>query len=283
MRVHPADWILTHPNFIKANTLEREFGVLCQSCHGTDYTGGTSDVSCVDCHNTTRLHPCIGCHGGQDNETGAPPLSLRDSTATSARGVGAHTAMVVGKSLFNGTDCSSCHIKPAFVLAPGHWAPKGIDSDSIAEVVFGGISGLDSARFGAPVFDTLTGTCANIYCHGAFPGGNTADTVDFYGGPSEAFCGSCHAVDSNFATLGGKHFKHDSLGIQCVTCHFSTVDSSNVIRLSGGRHVNGLIVDDVVFDPSVDTLGIGLFDGVSCSGMPDRTLTGGCHANKEDW
>jgi len=307
LRVHPIDWEARHSSFIFSNALQPEYGTACQSCHGTDYTGGTSEISCVGCHNQ-RQDVCIGCHGGNPNSTGmptdftgAPPASLIGRKEDTARGVGGHLAMVNGRSLFTGTDCQTCHIKPAFVLASTHFTTSGQGADGRAEVVFSGVAQIFASRYGAPTFDTLSGSCANIYCHGAFPGGNTTDTVDFYGGSAQAFCGSCHAVDSNFASLSGKHNIHnpnnpDTLApLQCITCHFSTadvkIDSSTVpfdtlvmVRLVNGRpspkHVNGVF--DVDFNPSIAPLG--LFDGVSCNGMPDKSFNfPSCHANKEDW
>lgn len=286
LRVHPTDWVSRHSSFIFTNALQAEYGLACQSCHGTDYAGGTSGVSCVGCHNQ-RQDVCIGCHGGNRDSagmprdfTGAPPASLTGRKDDTARGVGGHLVMVNGRSLFTGTDCQTCHIKPAFVLASTHFTPFGAEADGRAEVVFSGLAQVFSSRYGFSTFDTLTGTCANVYCHGAFPGGDTARVVNFYGGSPEAFCGSCHEFSSNYAALGGRHYKHnpDSLGLPCITCHFSTVDSGNSIRLAFGKHVNGVF--DVVFDPSVDTLGIGLFNGVSCSGLPDSPT---CHASPRTW
>lgn len=286
LRVHPVDWVAAHPGFIYSNALQTEYGAACQSCHGVDYSGGISDVSCTGCHNTVRPQICSRCHGDSTRDlTGSPPKALNGGTLDTARGVGGHLAMVKGGTLFAGTDCQTCHIKPDFVLTASHFTPSGAGVDGRAEVVFSGTARLFSSRYGSPVFNVSNGTCSNVYCHGAFPGGDTTKVVDFYKGPAESSCGSCHAVDSNFASLSGRHKTHnpDSLDIQCITCHFATVDSFNSIQPASRlqKHVNGIF--DVAFDPAVDTLGIGLFDGVSCRGMPDRTLTGGCHANKEDW
>ncbi len=289
LRVHPVDWVTAHPGFIFSNALQPEYGTACQSCHGADYSGSTSGVSCIGCHNQRRdtttfvLTVCTGCHGGAlGDSTGAPPRSLAGALDDTARGVGGHRAMVFGSTLFAGTDCRTCHIKPDFVLTASHITPSGAGADGRAEVVFTGTARLFSTRYGAPAFDTLTGSCASVYCHGAFPGGDTARVVNFYAGSTESFCGSCHSAVSSddFRRLSGKHFKHDSLGIPCITCHFATVDSFNSIQPASRlvNHVNGIF--DVLFDPATDTLGIGLFDGVSCSGLPDSP---GCHANRRDW
>lgn len=292
LRIHPANWMADHPTFILANNLQPEYGQACKSCHGEDFTGGTAGISCVECHNqrrdsTLRLIVCTGCHGGGLNPvdstldtTGAPPYSLAHDSLFSDRGVGGHPAMVNGSSFFSGTDCQTCHIKPAFVLSASHFTPSGGGADGRAEVGFTGLPQLFSSRYGSPVFDTLNGTCSNIYCHGDFPGGDTTRVVYFYGGSTEAFCGSCHVAlpSDDFSRLSGEHKKHDSLAIPCITCHYATVDSSNLIQPASRKqiHVNGVF--DVEFDPAIAPLG--LFDGVSCSGLPDSP---GCHANRRDW
>ena len=280
LRVHPANWLTNHPNVVFTNNFEPEYGLACKSCHGMDYAGGTSGVSCVNCHNQRR-NACAGCHGGLGGDTtGAPPYSLARDSLFSDRGVGGHPAMVKGGALFAGMDCQTCHIKPAFVLAPTHFTPVGAGADGRAEVIFSGLPALFSSRYGAPVFDTTAGTCASVYCHGTFPGGDTGRVMNFYGGSDSVYCGSCHAAEAagDLSRLSGEHESHDSLAIPCITCHYATVDSLNAIEpaLRRQKHVNGVF--DVDFDPT--TAPLGLFDGTSCSGLPDSP---GCHANRRDW
>lgn len=280
LRIHPTGWLADHPAAILSNNLQPEYGLGCKSCHGEDYTGGTAEISCVGCHNQ-RLDVCVGCHGGYAGDySGAPPYSLARDSIFSDRGVGGHPAMVKGSVFFAGTGCQTCHAKPPFVLSSTHFTPSGNGADGRGEVIFSGLPQLYSSRYGAPVFDTAAGSCANVYCHGAFPGGDTARVMNFYGGSGEVFCGSCHAAlpRDDFTRLSGQHKKHDSLAIPCITCHYATVDSLNAIEPISRRqmHVNGVF--DVEFDPTVAPLG--LFDGVSCNGLPDSP---GCHANRRDW
>ena len=280
LRIHPVNWISEHPNFIFTNNLQPEYGQSCKSCHGEDYTGGTAGVSCVGCH-SQRPNACTGCHGGSAGDTtGAPPYSLVHDSLFSDKGVGGHPAMVKGNVFFAGTDCQTCHAKPPFVLSSTHFTPSGVGADGRAEVVFSGLPGLYSSRYDPPVFDTASGTCSNVYCHGAFPGGDTSRIMNFYGGSGEVFCNSCHVAlpGDDFTRLSGQHKKHDSLAIPCITCHYATVDSLNTIEPTSRRpmHVNGVF--DVEFDSTIAPLG--LFDGTSCNGLPDSP---GCHANRRDW
>lgn len=292
LRVHPTNWLAEHPNFVFSNTLEAEYGRSCQSCHGTDYTGGTSGVSCAGCHHQRR-DACTGCHGGYFGDTtGVPPYSLSHDSLYTDKGVGGHPVMVKGGPFFSGTDCFTCHIKPAFVLSPAHFSTAvrfradstgrfRVSPDSVrAAVTFSGLARLYSGRYGPPVFNPTDGTCANVYCHGAFPGGDTARVMNFYGGPDSTYCGSCHSArpGDDISLLLGEHKTHDSLAIPCITCHYATVDSSNSISGANRRqrHVNGAF--DVVFDPTVAPSG--LFDGKSCSGLPDSPT---CHAGSRNW
>ncbi len=290
LRIHPTNWVSEHPNFIFANNLQPEYGQACKSCHGEDYSGGTVGVSCVGCHNqrrdsTLRLIVCTGCHGGGVNpidstldSTGAPPYTLAHDSLFSDRGVGGHPAMVNGKQFFSGTDCQTCHIKPAFVLSPSHFTPTGAGADGRAEVVFSGLARLFSTRYSEPVFDTTAfgGRCTNVYCHGAFPGGDTTREMYFYLGSGTAFCGSCHVALSgqDFTRLSGQHKKHDDLAVPCLSCHFATVVSADSIRLSSGKHVNGIF--DVDFDPSIAPNTVFNPAARSCSGIsgaPCHTTT----------
>src|SRR5262245_20290515 len=157
LRIHPVSWLADHPNAIFTNNLQPEYGLGCRSCHGEDYTGGPAGISCVGCHNQRR-DACVNCHGGfLGDTTGAPPYSLAHDSLFSDRGDGGHPAMVRGIVFFAGTDCQTCHAKPPFVLASNHFSPAGAGADGRAEVIFSGLSGLFSSRYGAPVFDTASG------------------------------------------------------------------------------------------------------------------------------
>ena len=59
------------------------------------------------------------CHGGTDNQTGAPPRTTWGQGADPVR-VGAHTSHLSGSSIAPAFDCGVCHVKPADALAAGH-------------------------------------------------------------------------------------------------------------------------------------------------------------------
>jgi predicted CxxxxCH...CXXCH cytochrome family protein len=217
----------------------------CQGCHGLDYDGG-----CVACHAARGAEECTTCHGGHDNASGAPPRSLDSSTVPGHRGVGAHTTMVTGFALADGFDCGECHPKPDFVFRPGHFAPADLGGSGRAEVVFSSF-----ADRGAASYDSATGSCAQVYCHGAFAGGlaasvgfrnrydTTATDTSGYLAASGARCGSCHAADTSLTGWDAAHREHvENLpAFDCLTCHDGVASPNPSAEiLNRSLHVNGL-------------------------------------------
>jgi hypothetical protein len=260
-RAHPAGWINSHTETALAAYGDGQ-QTFCQSCHGVDYSGGTSGVSCVNCHQTRGDGECIACHGGVDNFTGAPPANLHGDTAFDARGVGAHTTMVEGFAYTNGFDCSECHLKPSFVFTPGHFEPEDVlhdehsDVEPHAEVTFSVFSDPE----GNATYDTVFGGCGNIYCHGNFVGGNDSNYVftfldrstdtAFYLQFSQARCGSCHNIAGDSATWDASHAEHvEDQNFDCVECHDGIASTApDSVILDRTLHVNGL--RDIAFDTS---------------------------------
>jgi hypothetical protein len=260
---HPAGWIKDHSVAALAALHDGQKS-FCQSCHGTDYSGGASGVSCVNCHQARADEECVACHGGADNFTGAPPANLHGDTAFDAHGVGAHTTMVEGFLLSDGFDCSECHIKPSFVFSPGHFEPEDIShephsgAEPHAEITFSVFADPE----GNATYDTLFGGCGNTYCHGKFTGGNEANfiasfydrTTDtgFYMRASQVNCGSCHNVQITSAdpVWDASHAEHvDDQSLDCVKCHngIASITPDSAI-FNRALHVNG--VRDVAFDTS---------------------------------
>ncbi|MBU0984710.1 MAG: CxxxxCH/CxxCH domain-containing protein [candidate division Zixibacteria bacterium] len=249
-------------------------GLSCVECHYTVadsglqiagrslHVNGVVDLAirdttlCDDCHGS-GTGSCTGCHGGQDNETGAPPAGLRGETSTVTRAVGAHTRHLEGGSVADGFACDVCHVVPQSMLAAGH-----LGADSIAEVTFSGLAGNQAS------WDRTANTCASSYCHGNFAGGAGSNNTSWIGGSSEAACGSCHDDGNSPGSLSGNHEKHvTDKNIDCYRCHSTTVNSSNAI-IGPTVHVDG--VRQVSFSS-----GHGIWSNNSCAGT-------GCHG-VENW
>jgi predicted CxxxxCH...CXXCH cytochrome family protein len=214
----------------------------CQKCHGDDLSGGKAGVSCNQCHGlqvgSDGASICTSCHGSA--QSAAPPRDLSGNTSQSARGVGAHQAHVLGKTVISAPiACSACHQVPAEIGSPGH-----LDHLRPASVAFSGLAVADGAT---PTWNGAS--CSTSYCHGG--GAKLANDTAFKQrtpvwtlGTSQAFCGSCHGVPPGNATHAGIKFP------DCARCHPTTVNTSGGIIVSGSpgaitsTHINGVI--DVV-------------------------------------
>ena len=204
----------------------------CRFCHGEDLTGGDRAPSCDACHTPTDPQAwrtdCVFCHGGVENQTGAPPRNL-DGSSTSAGGTfpphDAHVRTAITEAL----DCVECHIKPTDVLSVGHVFdyPPGV-----AEVDLGG------GRSSLGTYDRSAGRCANLYCHGNGLGDNgTLASTD-----PPMTCESCHpganSASMDLGQMSGLHGFHVSVGAGCQDCHQATTADGMTI-VTPTLHING--------------------------------------------
>ena len=195
----------------------------CRSCHGTnlDGVGGSTTVSCAQCHGASWKTSCVLCHGGTDNQTGAPPKTIWGYASDAVR-VGTHTAHVSATHGLSRTlDCGVCHVKPADALSAGH------ADGTTANVVF---SGLASQGAGTPpAWDRATATCSNTYCHGATLGGGGQKTpVWTLADGTQRACTSCH---------GAPPPPPHSTSTNCGSCHTGYTSTT----VNPATHVNGLL------------------------------------------
>lgn len=170
---------------------------------------------------------CTKCHGGLDNQTGAPPVDAEGLTSSAA--IGAHTA-----HLDAGVACASCHANvnlqdPNF---PNH-------RNGVANVDFSGVA-VDPASAATPVFTASTFTCSNVYCHAS---AKIAQNGDQGSGPfapqwnapkgSISGCGACHLAP---AAMHAGSFTDT----QCASCHPATMSGAGTL-ITGGAHLNGTV------------------------------------------
>ena len=200
----------------------------CSSCHGAPPPTHARS-RCAECHPSGANHldgaieigdatppTCSGCHGSATSP--APPRDLEGNTATSAIGVGAHQAHLIGPHrLAPPIACVTCHVVPATLMAPGH-----IDDAGPAEV---------TAAF---AWDRTSQTCGSAWCHGP--------ARPVWTGTEPAFCGSCHGAPP--ATPA--HQPSMPLS-SCTTCHPRTVNGFGAITITDGpngpvsTHMNGVV------------------------------------------
>ncbi len=196
----------------------------CKGCHGQDLSGGVAGVACGQCHDQD-LPPgvaswrtnCTMCHGGTDNQTGAPPRTTWGRSADPIR-TGAHT-----RHVSNGLDCGVCHVRPADALAAGH-----IDATT-ATVTFAGLAVTGGAQ---PSWSRADASCASTYCHGNFRNGN-ATYAPSWTAPAANACGTCHTLPP-----GGTHPKNPT----CGNCHdgYTSTSVNPALHLNGAVDVMGL-------------------------------------------
>ncbi len=244
-KAHDASWMDQTSNDFHGNVVLSTGAKPCAFCHGRDWNGGSSGVSCIACH-SQLVGECVKCHGGTDNQTGAPPQGLRGELSDTTLAVGAHTIHLSGSSWAAAISCDACHLVPAFVADSGHYDNRfwtGAPNDSIAKISWHGFA--DPS--GQAVWNRTTRTCTGTYCHGNFVGG-LASNAPIWTAKNQAVCGSCHDFGAE-TTLSPMHpFHLFFLALQCIDCHGNVIDSAmNVI--APALHVNG-VADTLTRDTS---------------------------------
>ena len=155
-QTHPAGWLPNgHATDAKANI------ETCTGCHGTDLTGGTTNVSCTQCHlgDTTSVHPTLwgnfayAFHARYVQQNGTSTCANVTCHGTNLEGVQG-----------SGPSCTQCHMGGVSSKHPVEWnANIELHKDYVAS------NGSTSCRVSV--------------CHGANLQGV------FLSGPS---CNTCH-------------------------------------------------------------------------------------------
>lgn len=213
----------------------------CKSCHGLDYEGGSSGISCTSagCHNNHEgPEACNTCHGNELNA--APPEDIFGNIDETVVGVGLHQSHLLDTTWTYQKDCSMCHIVPDHVNSPGHFDNYPFQ----AELNFNSLAN-QNGKLNA-TWNHDSATCENIYCHGAFVfdsldaglnswvytensiRGNNPTLQWTSVNPVQIQCGSCHGLPPT---------GHSPL-TNCVSCHPKVVDA-NLNIIDKNLHING--------------------------------------------
>jgi predicted CxxxxCH...CXXCH cytochrome family protein len=200
--IHPVGWATPnsadfHGNYIKNRNYDL---TTCTSCHGNDFNGGTSEISCYKCHQGSNgTLACNTCHGSSMNP--APPKDLSGDSLTTEPGVGAHQSHLTSDGAFARVACSSCHLVPLAAgpgLHPGGSKPSVfIDGLALTQTNVSGSQYYDDKMrtiAPSPVFNSQTLECSNTYCHGDFRGGNNFSPKWNVVDGSQDSCGTCHGL-----------------------------------------------------------------------------------------
>ena len=246
---HPAGWVTTsspdfHGKFIEAQGWSL---TLCKTCHGADYTGGTSNASCYNCHNAFAGQPngpesCNNCHGNRDHSY--PPRALNGDSLETDRGVGSHyhhLAEDTTERYSRKVECIECHLEVNNFDDTNHINPN---RHGKAQITFGPLAH-NILPIGNvvpnPSYNSSSNTCSQVYCHGYFAGGNL-NFQPVFNDPESVTCGSCHGdpQTGNPNPIGTT--RHGSwLTIHdCWTCHNRVIDSSGMI-IAPSLHIDGTV------------------------------------------
>jgi predicted CxxxxCH...CXXCH cytochrome family protein len=154
---HAAGWL---PAGHKTAAQENEDA--CTECHGSDFSGGVSKVSCTSCHlgGVNSVHPL-----DWGTSIDAVHGTYVDANANTACANTHCHGSDLGGVTDSGPSCTSCHLGGVNSVHPLDW---GTSIDSL---------------HGAYVDTNGSTACANAACHGTTLTGGTG------GGPS---CTSCH-------------------------------------------------------------------------------------------
>ncbi len=220
---------------------------------------------------------CTRCHGGLENQTGAPPNDLRGTSDPSAMPVGAHTAHVQAGALAGAFACTACHPDPR---------SGSTHLDGKVELALDGFAHDGLPGNGAtPDFDKIAGTCSSVYCHGAFRNGNGGNAPVWNRvGQGQAACGSCHgappppphpgATDCGRCHEGYTatsvnpvthvNGKLDVVGLSCTSCHGDPSRPKNAAAPPLGTHGEASTSDRAVGAHQAHLAGATLGTPVSC-------------------
>ncbi len=215
----------------------------CKTCHGGDYTGGTSGSSCNGCHSGSGgPENCGTCHGNSDHAN--PPRALNGDTSSTYIGVGMHFYHLQQTKYSAPVNCNECHTCISEFTDPNH---LGTNPDGVAEINFGPLANdtLGGGIVPNPTWDKNTATCSNSYCHGTFKEGNV-NAAGVWTNPHSVVCGSCHG-DPNTGNPTPRtnnvftppHYSFMTIN-SCYICHGSVINGQGVM-VDKNKHVNGEI------------------------------------------
>ncbi|MEA1996032.1 MAG: hypothetical protein U9N45_00250 [Gemmatimonadota bacterium] len=208
VKSHPEVWTELSSASFHGRKVETVGLISCPGCHGKDYRGGTSGISCYNCHDGPSGHPVGWTESSSENSMGS---------SVAKRGI-TSCAPCHGKDYRGGTSgisCYNCHDGPS-----GHpvgWTDRSSGSHHGAKIELQGPT-VCAPCHGEDYRGGISGiSCYN--CHDG-PGGHPVgwtDQSNFYFHGKRAYiigfhrCRACHGEEY----LGG------TSGVSCnaAGCH----------------------------------------------------------------
>jgi hypothetical protein len=241
----------------------------CQSCHGADFEGGFTGVSCFGCH-----------------KPGPPLVKVPHAEAPWFDPTGADVTHT-NTNPQNAPVCYNCHAS-----APG--TPGCFNNTMCHGGVGAGHTFPYPGSVHGPVADPLGPTFTQcLACHtnnpanaGVYPvaAGTPPDCRGCHVKASpENGCGACHGTDANggrptgttFPDVQGGHFAGDHLSFNCTDCHGNNAGDGFATHGPSNRTAHGDA--NVVLDSFVEA-------GYTRSGNGHGTCNNvGCHTETRNW
>lgn len=214
--------------------------------------GNRSDCATSSCHPHNKGFAgggCDACHGNPPTtpdytpNTGLvyEPYPTGATNPLSAGGHAKHT------TLYN-NDCNVCHtgttmsqlsytIQMGFNFYGANRGGRFSGYTSSKDYRF--VSSNAGTTVSKGVGTAYTNTCSNLYCHGggdsvngkaalkaATAGANQSPS--WVGGASQASCGTCHAVGTDYNTAGSHNAHANTLALTCSKCHGGITNNAHV-------------------------------------------------------
>jgi len=229
------------------------------SCHGgvsPVWGDNTSSYQCTKCHgkgvalanfSTATYQQAAPGYGGEGFGVSRQTGTVTSNVSSDPK-VGAHdTHMRSLNNMGKPVSCSDCHVVPATAFVSGHMngdaTPVWSNLAKNIETIPGSAIPYTYAK-GAliPNYDSATGTCSNIYCHGATltDGTNTAprwNDSSYLTGNRANDCAKCHG---NPPTTSTKKAHDPVTEADCASCHPHNGTRDATDALAGHDfHING--------------------------------------------
>lgn len=192
--LHPTGWInpVVHGAAAKSQPGADKGFNNCQTCHGADFRGGTTGVSCFSANS-----PNGSCHLRNGSPVNAPHAALPWRAASPSP---SHTSVVDDAQGLNAAVCAQCHLRGAnlrtAILTSYASGTPGCFNSTLCHGTMGHPTGwADPAQHGATAKSNLT-FCQT--CHSNNPNGGPGSNPRFNVvlGRLTAGCETCHMINT---------------------------------------------------------------------------------------
>jgi predicted CXXCH cytochrome family protein len=281
---HPAGWAATgHQVAAKAAAGASSGLDYCRTCHGTDFRGGTANVSCFSCHTSSpHSKPWLGSTGATTHIH-----STTDTTNALACGrchaggvkLSTPTTPPTNAGCFNSTLCHGTPTSHAFPYGGSLHRPGGtgtvLANTSAPYTNCSGCHDTTTAGGTYPVASGVRPLCSGCHLNMA----NFTSTT-----PG---CWDCHGASATDGRPSGTSFPNrqgsadghnrNTHRLACTFCHPITTGSASHGWSNGAKSSNAQVKTILFWDPGTRASGTG-----TCNPSAGG-ISSGCHGSKTGW